>query len=306
MVAPIIDDFLRFIADEGKRPNTVATYRRVLGKLDTWLHENRPSATLVDISARDLQAYFRHLSDNMDSKPATLNLSRGALSAFYTWAIEQSLTDQNPARKIKPSRSIKGAPKALTEAKMDHLIQEAMSYPRMRDGAMVLLLLMTGLRESELCQLLVKDIDFKYRTITVRAGKGEKFRQLPMTSALCRVLNAYIDGERAEVARKMKRALRRQYLFIGRRGAIARQTVFSVVRTVGKGAGIEGCHPHQLRHTYATFILNKTGDLTAVSALLGHSSIATTQIYTRPSQELLAERVQTALGQKGTRSSGSD
>jgi len=306
MADSIIADFAQFLLDEGKSPNTVTTYGRVLSKLDAWLQEQLPTTSLITLSARDLLAYFNFLRTSARAKPATLNLSRGAMSAFYKWTREQGLTDENPARKIKAVVSVKGAPKALSEAQMDRLIEAAMRCLRKRDGAMVLVLLMTGLRESELCQLLVEDVDFKHRTMTVYAGKGGKYRQLPLTAEICGVLSSYVNGERAELAGKLKRPHKRNNLFLGRRGPIARQTVFSVVKTVGKLAGIEGCHPHQLRHTYATIILNKTGDLTAVSELLGHSSIATTQIYTRPTQELLAERVQSALGHKVTRSSGTE
>ena len=306
MPADTLDAFVRYLSDEGKSLNTIATYRQVLSKLETWLQEQRSATSLVDLSAGDLHAYFSYLRTSMRAKPATLNLSRGALSAFYKWAGEQGLAAENPARKIKASVAVKAAPKALNEAHMDRLIEAAMRCPRRRDGAIVLLLLLTGLRESELCQLLVKDVDLEHRTMTVYAGKGGKYRELPLTVELCRVISAYIDGERAEVASNLKRPLKRNHLFIGRRGPITRPTVFRVVNRVGKLAGIDGCHPHQLRHTYATLILNKTGDLTAVSALLGHSSIATTQIYTRPSQELLAERVQSALGHKGERARGTE
>ncbi len=299
MNTTVIDDFVQFLSDEGKSPNTISTYRNVLSKLQAWLAEQRPTPTLPQLQARHLHGYFNYLRTSERAKPATLNLTRGALSAFYKWANEQGLTDQNPVRSVKAVVSLKSAPKALSEPKMDKLIAIALSNPSQRDGAMLLTLLMTGLRESELCNLLIQDVDLKHRTMIVYAGKGGKYREVPLTAQLCKIVQNYISGERVAVLARLKRPLRRDYLFIGRRGAITRSTVFRVINTLGNEAGIEGCHPHMLRHTYATIILNKTGDLTAVSALLGHSSIATTQIYTRPTQELLAERVKTALGDKG-------
>src|SRR5438477_12005496 len=128
MTASPIVEFTQFLADEGKSPNTIATYRQALCKLDTWLLEQRPAASLVHLSARDLQAYFNQLRTIARAKPATLNLSRGALSAFYKWAIERGLTDQNPAHKIKAIVSVKGAPKALSEQHMDRLIEAAIRF----------------------------------------------------------------------------------------------------------------------------------------------------------------------------------
>lgn len=298
-VSSVFDDFAQSLANNGRSVNTITTYTRNLKRFVTWIHDNEGAFNIESVQPHHIHTYFTHLRTNLRSKPATLNLTRGALAAFFKWAIEEKLITENPIRTVRKVTAIKGAPKALSEGLMDQLIAVTLATPRLRDSAIVLTLLMTGLRESELCNLLVQDIDFTRNTLIVYAGKGGKYREVPLLPQVGRVIHDYINTERSNIEARYKRPIKHPYLFIGQRGPINRSTVFRVVKTMGIEAGIENCHPHQLRHTYATFILNTTGDLGTVQTLLGHSSIATTQIYTRPTQELLAERVRSALGNKG-------
>jgi site-specific recombinase XerD len=295
----VFDDFAQALADNGRSVNTVTTYTRNLKSFAVWIQDNEGTFNIKSVQPYHIHTYFAHLRTSLRSKPATLNLARGALAAFFKWAIEEKLITENPIRTVRKVTAIKGAPKALSEELMDRLITVTLATPRLRDAAIVLTLLMTGLRESELCNLLVQDLDFTRNMLIVYAGKGGKYREVPLLPQVGRVLHDYINTERSKIESQYKRPIKRPYLFIGQRGPINRSTVFRVVKTIGIEAGIKNCHPHQLRHTYATFILNTTGDLGAVQTLLGHSSIATTQVYTRPTQELLAERVQSALGNKG-------
>ncbi|MES4787314.1 MAG: hypothetical protein C4294_17610, partial [Nitrospiraceae bacterium] len=204
----------------GKSQHTVETYQRHLRSFDKWLHEHHTSSRaprsgagearardMLDIrrlQARDLQAYFQYLRTNKRVKPATFNLARGTLSAFFNWALEEKIVAENPARKVKKATSVKGAPKALSEELMDKLIAASRGARSKRDGAIVLTLLMTGLRESELCHLLIPDVDFTRRILTVYAGKGGKYREVPLPEQACQILQTYITTERAEVEARYK------------------------------------------------------------------------------------------------------
>jgi site-specific recombinase XerD len=301
MPSSVVVDFAKSLADDGKSANTIAAYTRTLQNFAAWMQDHEGAFEPNAVQPHHIHAYFTHLRAELRHKPATLNLARGALATFFKWAIAEKLSAENPVRTVKKVAAVKSAPKALNEKLMDRLIAATMETPRVRDAAIVLTLLMTGLRESELCNLLVQDVDFTRNMLTVYAGKGGKYREVPLLPQVRKIIHKYINTERSKIEAQYKRPIKRPYLFIGQRGPINRSTVFRVVKTIGLEAGIKNCHPHQLRHTYATFILNTTGDLGAVQTLLGHSSIATTQIYTRPTQELLIERVQTALGNKGLR-----
>jgi site-specific recombinase XerD len=298
-VNAVFDDFAQSLANNGRSVNTITAYTRNLKNFAVWIQDSEGAFNIKSVQPHHIHTYFAYLRTNLRSKPATLNLARGALAAFFKWAIEEKLITENPIRTVRKVTAIKNAPKALSEELMDRLIAVTLATPRLRDAAIVLTLLMTGLRESELCNLLVQDLDFTRNILIVYAGKGGKYREVPLLPQVGKVIHDYINTERSKVEAQYKRPIKRPYLFIGQRGPINRSTVFRVVKTIGIEAGIKHCHPHQLRHTYATFILNTTGDLGAVQTLLGHSSIATTQVYTRPTQELLTERVQSALGKKG-------
>jgi integrase/recombinase XerC len=155
-----------------------------------------------------------------------------------------------------------------------------------RDVAIVELLYATGARVSEVCGLDLEDLDFHRNTIRV-LGKGNKERMIPMGAPAVKALNAYINGARAELANdKSARAL-----FLGVRGKrIDQRAVRTIVyEALSALEGVERMGPHALRHSAATHLLEGGADLRTVQEILGHSSLATTQIYTHVSTDRLRQ-----------------
>jgi integrase/recombinase XerD len=184
-------------------------------------------------------------------------------------------------------------PRALGESEMLTLIEapNPESLRGLRDRAMLSMMYAAGLRVSELVALTVGDVD-RARGIVSALGKGKKRRLVPLGEVALDHLAAYLDAREAELKARSKRAGSKshkvsEFLFPSPRGGkLTRQAFWKIVGRTARGAGLRGhVHPHQLRHSFATHLLSGGADLRSVQTLLGHSNIATTEIYTHVSQD---------------------
>ena len=225
---------------------------------------------------------------------------------FYTWAARQSLLPHNPAQDVRAPKAARPLPKALpvdVAMQLADCPPEAETDPWLaaRDAAMVELLYGCGLRVGELIGLELRAssqaerqgrgwIDLEESQLQVQ-GKGGRRRSLPMGPPALAALHAWLALRAQPFAGALAAQLDPQALFVGQRGArISAHMVWLRVRRRGLAAGLEApVHPHMLRHSFASHLLQSSGDLRAVQELLGHASITTTQGYTRLDFQHLAQ-----------------
>ena len=202
------------------------------------------------------------------------------------------MSTELPTDNVKGVASAPRAPHWLEKREVDRLIRTVERHGNTRDLAIVLTLRHTGIRVSELSALTVDDVTTSERrgTLTVRSGKGNKFRTLPLNVDARRAITAYLD---------VRPAVANDHLFIGQRGqGISSGAVEMLIAKYGRLAGLEDVTPHTLRHSFGKHTLDAGTDLVSVSALLGHQRLETTAIYTTPSQRDL-EKVVEKLEQDG-------
>jgi len=220
---------------------------------------------------------------------------------FYLWAARQGLTEHNPVQGVRAPKAPKPLPKALgvddAVRLADHAEPGADPWLEARDAAMVELLYGCGLRVGELTGLDVAPgpdterlgrgwIDLQAAEVHV-LGKGSKRRSLPVGSAALRALQAWLELRAGPFAPGRLDAA----LFVGQRGTrLSAQSIWLRLRQRSQQAGLTTpVHPHMLRHSFASHLLQSSGDLRAVQELLGHASITTTQVYTRLDYQHLAQ-----------------
>ncbi len=209
---------------------------------------------------------------------ATIARKAAALRCYFSWQFRQARIGTDPARSLRAPAGGGRLPRVLSHGELSTLLDEpaATSLDR-RDHAVLELLYAAGLRVSELCGLDRDDLDLRGRTVTV-LGKGSKQRRLPIHAAAAAALRDWLEHGRAEMDGPP------EAVFVNRRGA--RLGPRDVRRILDRRAA-SPTHPHALRHTYATHLLDGGADLRVVQELLGHSSLATTQVYTHVSKERL-------------------
>ena len=206
------------------------------------------------------------------------SIQRGlsALRTFFDFCVRESVAERNPARPVSAPKASKRLPKVLDADRMSALVALDGEDPlSLRDGAMLELTYSSGLRLSELCSLDVADVDLEDGLVRV-LGKGRKGRVVPVGRHAREAIEAWLPV-RAALAGAGERAL-----FVSRRGRrISARSVQSrfARRAFERGTGAH-VHPHMLRHSFATHLLESSGDLRAVQELLGHADIGTTQVYT--------------------------
>jgi len=236
-------------------------------------------------------------------KPAGVNRRLAGLRAFFGWAVRTGSMASNPAAEVKGVRQAKRVPKALNTQEVYKLQRTTAAQRQLaeakagkgnvtpavvnarRDEAVLNLLLYTGLRVSEAAALHVADVVLNERSgkVIVRSGKGRKYREVPLHKEVRNVLMAYLEVRPQE---------RGESLFLGQRGPLGPRGIQMRLTALGEAAGVE-VTPHTLRHTFATRLLREAGaDLVTVAALMGHSSVATTAIYTQPNEADLVEAVE--------------
>ena len=281
-------DFQQALTREGKSPLTIRSYLSDLRRFADWFSQtNGEEFTPQTITILDVRSYQSYLVTVAQFKPSTINRRLAALSNYCRWAVAQDLLQDDPTKEVKGVSQVKGAPKALQPVELRRLLREVLKGARERDIAIVELLANTGLRVGELAGLTLEDIEISERkgSVTVRSGKGAKYRQVPLNADARRAISNYI-----EVRPKGDHA----HLFIGQRGsALTASAIWRVVKKYGERAGLE-ISPHTLRHTFGTRLVRRKGvDLVTVAAMMGHESLDTTAIYTQPSEEDMTEAVET-------------
>ncbi|MDE3065630.1 MAG: tyrosine recombinase [Acidobacteriota bacterium] len=275
---PRIADYLTWLSVErGRSRATLEADRRDLEGLLTWCDERGLEAT--ELTTEDLEAYL----DAMRHHRATSTVARrlAAVRGWLGWLVDEGRLSADPSARLRPGRRARSLPKPLAESLVMRLIDSVAGGSALdrRDRALLEFLYGTGARVSEAVGVRLEDLDFDEELILV-TGKGDKQRLVPMGRELRRSLANYLaPGGRGELAG----ASRDSHLFLNARGGpLSRQGVDLVVRRRALAAGLPSTHlsAHVLRHSCATHLLAHGADIRVVQELLGHASIATTQIYT--------------------------
>lgn len=273
--------------------HTVAAYRRDLGQLSLFVRERlkRPVAP-VDVDKLILRGWLGQLARDR----ATPSIARklAAVRAFFRWLEREGVVRENPATLLSSPKLRRKLPGFLSESAAGEVVEAPVraapagrEAERLRDAALLELLYGCGLRVSELVGLDLHDISIEAEEVRV-LGKGKKERIVPLGSAARSALEAYLE-QRARLTHPKTGEQDPKALLLGRRGGrLGVRWVQQLVRRYGAlGAGRADLHPHALRHSCATHMLEGGADLRAIQEMLGHSSLSTTQRYTHVSLDQL-------------------
>jgi integrase/recombinase XerC len=209
---------------------------------------------------------------------ATVARKAAALRCYFAWSVRQGRLPTDPARSLRAPTGKGRLPRVLSAGEIDVLLDRPAGSPlEQRDRAVLELLYAAGLRVSELCGLDRRGVDLSARTLTV-LGKGSKERRVPIHDRAAAALAEWLAGGRAHMEGP------KEAVFVNQRGA---RLGPRDVRRILDRLSASPTHPHALRHTFATHLLDGGADLRVVQELLGHASLATTQIYTHVSKERL-------------------
>lgn len=284
------EDFLIWLAAEkGRSVNTLNAYRRDLGNYVMWLAENDRS--LDDVGPADIDAYVASMRVR-GLAPSTIKRATVAVRSLHRFRSDEGMADADPSAAVETPRVPAGLPKALTEDEIGRLLDAVQGDEPLvrRDRAVLEVLYGTGARISEVCSLSLGDVDLDAGLLRL-FGKGAKERVVPLGRFARLALAAWLDPDARGVVAPEQFARRgdAEAVFLNTRGGrLSRQGAWGIVNKYGIRAGLEGrLTPHVLRHSCATHMLDHGADIRAVQELLGHASIATTQVYTMVSNERL-------------------
>ncbi len=291
-----VDAYLRHVSIErGLSEHTVAAYRRDLAGYRAWLAERDVDDT-ADVTPALVTAFAAERASAVPA-PAATSLARlqSSVRGLHRFLVREGICDADPAERLRPPKTPKPLPKALSIDQIERVLDAAGPAPgdavdaeltQLRDRALLELLYATGARVSEIMQLDVDDL--AHGDVLRVRGKGDKERIVPVGSYARAAVDAYLSRARPELSRRGKASPR---LFLGARGApMSRQGAWLVIQAAAERAGLTAhVSPHTFRHSFATHLLQGGADVRVVQELLGHASVATTQIYTHVTADALRD-----------------
>lgn len=290
-----IDQFLRHVTlERGLSENTVNAYRRDLTAYAVWLDQQGRTA-LEQVTTADVSEYIASLRDReQPMSAASVSRALSSLRGLHKFQLEEGNLAEDVTRLQQPPKLGRRLPKAITVTEVEALLNAASGDEptALRDRALLELLYATGARVSEIVDLDLDDVIPDADMLRV-IGKGNKQRLVPFGSYAKAALDAYLVRARPLLS---ARGQATPALFLGTRGArLSRQHVWMIIQAAAEKAHLAAkVSPHTLRHSFATHLLAGGADVRSVQELLGHSSVATTQIYTQVTVDTLRESYLTA------------
>jgi len=296
------EEFLTWLTvEQGRARNTVASYRRDLSSYEAFLAGRGRSAKDADLTSVEEYLAARRAGG---LGPASVARALAALRGLHRFLIEEGGTAADPTADVRPVHPPRRLPKAIEEPEVERLLATAAGDDAfsLRDRAILEVLYGTGMRVSELAGLALADLGSDSGLVRV-LGKGDKERLVPMGGCARAALEDWLGpwGRPELEPRRWARRGDAEAVFLNARGGrLTRQGVWGVLKKRARAAGLEDkVHPHVLRHSCATHMLAHGADIRVVQELLGHASIATTQLYTRVSPEHLRQAYEQAHPRAG-------
>ena len=284
------EEYLTWLGVErGRAANTLAAYRRDLAAYEAWLAET--GVPLDQVTEPVVERYVAHLRST-GKAPSSTARALVAVRSLHRFLLEEGRAALDPTGEVGVPRVPVGLPKALTEAEVAALLAAVGggSAKALRDRAILELLYSTGMRISELTGLSLGDLQLADGTLRA-LGKGSKERLVPVGRYARDALEAWLGpgGRPALAPARWTRRSDSDAVFLNTRGGrLSRQGAWAVVRSYGDRIGLgPRLTPHVLRHSCATHMLDHGADIRVVQELLGHASVATTQVYTKVTAERL-------------------
>ncbi len=272
--ADAVEDFLRFALPE----NTAGSASSI------------PDKEILDsLKFQVIRGYVSSMMDrNLD--PRTVNLHLSALSTFCSYLVKQDMLPSNPVKEVTRPKEKKRLPSFFTPEALKQYFDSPVAddYASVRNRLIVTMLFDTGLRRAEAALLKTGDIDLSRRTISI-IGKGNKQRFIPIVDSLCEKIVDYLDLRLQFIADKSDCP---DSFFLTNKGKTAYVELINrvVKKELSSIKGLSGKKtPHVLRHSFATALLNNGADINSIKEVLGHSSLAATEVYTHNSFEKLKE-----------------
>ena len=271
-----VDRFEQYLREvKQASENTVQSYRRDLMQMITYLEE-KEIREAAKVTKTSLHGYILHMEEQ-GKAATTISRMMAAIKAFFNYECMQACIRRNPAESLHAPKVEKKAPVILSVDQVSALLaQPSGQTPKeIRDKAMLALLYATGIRVSELIGIQMEDINMNIGFLVCRDGERE--RTIPFGRSAKAALEEYLEHARNELLRGKGS----DYFFVNcTGGAMSRQGFWKIIKYYGEKAGIEeDITPHTLRHSFAAHLIARGADMRAVQTILGHSDMATTQMY---------------------------
>lgn len=257
--------------------NTYEAYERDCKKFFAFMRENYPEITIYTVKLQHLEDFLWRLKIKNSSKRRIVS----GIKAYFKFLVMSDRINDNPCELLETSRIDKLLPVVLHHEEIQKMLSviDKSTYHGFRDSVIIEILYACGLRISELLNLKKGDIYYKLEYIKV-IGKGNKERLVPIGEKALKLLQLYIKNHRSKLPKIDPKC--EDIIFLNRRGRkLTRQYVFQAIKTIAHEAGIKkNIHPHILRHSFASALIQGGANLIAVKEMMGHSSVVSTEIYT--------------------------
>lgn len=287
------DSFLEYLeAERNYSLATIESYAKDLAEFQDFMEGQNPDASWASAQSDDVREWVIYLLDEQRLAASSVNRKLSALRSFYKYLRRMGRVSVNPMEKVTAPKKRKPLPHFVRESEMDRLLEltkEDRSFMGIRDRLVLMVFYETGIRRAELLGMTDASVDLAARQIKV-TGKRNKQRIVPFGEELAREFEAYLN------AREELQGVKDPMLFVNENGAAVTESQVSnlVKKYLSMVTTIEKKSPHVLRHSFATAMLNNHADLTSIQKLLGHESVATTEIYTHVSFEDLKSEYKNA------------
>ena len=292
------DSFLKYLeAERNYSSATIESYAKDLSLFQEFLEEQNPDASWTAVEAEDVRDWVIYLMDEQKMAASSVNRRLSAMRSFYKYLRRVGWVSINPMEKVVAPKKKRPLPYYVRESEMDKLLEltaEDRSFKGIRDRLVLMMFYETGIRRAELLGMTDASVDLASKQIKV-TGKRNKQRIVPFGEELENEIKAYRTAREEALGQKTF-----PKLFVTDEGTAMNETQVSkiVKDNLSKVTTIKKRSPHVLRHSFATAMLNNKADLTSIQKLLGHESVATTEIYTHVSFEELKSEYKNAHPRK--------